>query len=136
MKRRPLIFVAGSLIVAGALVLLGLYLLPPATTEPAEPEWADGGPPPAEAVETVRRLSSADPAQRRSSLSPGLAEIVAEVRETAGSTVTLDPQGWRGDDAYGAATAVWRAPGQPDRGLVLGFQWVDGRWQITFEEPM
>jgi hypothetical protein len=130
---------------AVALVAIAGYVLwgtgtPPATdpaSDPAQADWIPGGPPPPEAADTVGRLSSADPAERRSALAPDLDSIVAEINPLPDqATLVLDPQGWRGDDAFAAATATLTVPGQPGSRIMIGFERVDGAWLVTFEEPL
>jgi hypothetical protein len=91
--------------------------------------------PPPSAARTTDALLSADPQARRAALTPELAGVVGAAEELpAGSTITLDQDGWREHDGFAVATATVALPGQSARQIVIGFQRDGDRWLVAFEE--
>lgn len=133
-------FIAGFVVLAVVLVAVLVWpghLFGGGSSVPAaEAEaYAPGRPVPAAA--TARRLVSGTPAQQRAALSSSMAAVLPQgTLFPAGSTVTLDSDGWHQAGDYANALGTLSEPGVSVQPVEIGFVGVGGQWLVTFEEPL
>jgi hypothetical protein len=96
-----------------------------------------GGPVPTTADTIAQQFVAGSPAQQRAALSGAVALVLPTgTMFPAGSTLSLDADGWHQDGQYAAATGTLTEPGAAALRVQIGFTDVSGPWLVTYEAPL